>query len=147
VRIVDGFTDRVRPGPERAVANPPLTRRRAACRSAAAPGRPMHRHLAFLALFLAGPALADAPGSPSLGAAPRGPEMSRRVVRPHPHAVPHRDVGARRFARPPRRGHPRFVGHGFASVPSGEPVAYAWPDTAEVRVPIYNRPSHRPPAW
>ena len=84
--------------------------------------------LALLALVLAGPALADGvPGSAGRGL--EGPDRAR-VHRGHAHHP-------RRFVR---------ASHRIAPMPPAGPVAYAWPEPAEVRVPIYNRPSHLP-AW
>lgn len=62
----------------------------------------------------------------------------------HGYDRPHADHHA------PRRGH--HLGHGrahdrFAFAPPAGPFYHAWPEPAEVRVPIYNRPSHLPPSW
>ena len=93
--------------------------------------------LAFLALAflaLAGPALADGvPGPARRGfeGAYRGRVHHARAPRPHPFV-------RARFVQ--SRGPVAFA------APVG-PASYAWPEPAEVRVPIYNRPSHLPLSW
>lgn len=81
---------------------------------------------ALLALALAAPAQADGP--PPEGS---GVQRPRHHLRGAVHRTLHRPYRIARFQVEPPMG----------------PAYYAWPEPAEVRMPIYNRPTHLPGYW
>jgi hypothetical protein len=87
----------------------------------------MLRSIPFLVLALALPASALADGVPG----PRYPGRDAETASHH--------------HRPQLRRH--HAAHLYDAAAPVAPVYYAWPVPAEVRVPIYNRPTLLPGAW